>query len=183
MLVWLSQPASSHGGVSIENDVCRLRVGPYIMHFTGYQPEATGSREFCEDIPETGKTVVVLDAVDDALRDIPIEVRIVRDTGDVSNLEAVTVVHLQPKVYSTGSIALEYTFDKAGNFIGLVTAGATGEYISRFPFSVASGRSFYERYLLFILVPLLGYALYRYSARARKKVDVQYATKPGSGLS
>lgn len=126
LLVLSSQPASSHGGVSMENDVCRLRLGAYIMHFTGYQPQATGSREFCEDIPETGKTVVVLDAVDDALRDIPIEVRIVRDTGDNSNLETITVVHLQPKVYPSGSIALEYTFDKAGKFIGLVTAGAKG---------------------------------------------------------
>ena len=171
LLVLLSQPASSHGGVSMENDVCRLRLGPYLMHFTGYQPEATGSKEFCEDIPETGKTVVVLDAFDQALRDIPIEVRIVRDTGDSSNLEAITAVHLQPKIYPSGSIALEHTFDKAGKFIGLVTAGAKGEYVSRFPFSVASGKSFYEKYLLFIAVSLVGFALYRYSVRVRKKVD------------
>lgn len=178
LLVLSSQPASSHGGVSMENDVCRLRLGAYIMHFTGYQPQATGSREFCEDIPETGKTVVVLDAVDDALRDIPIEVRIVRDTGDNSNLETITVVHLQPKVYPSGSIALEYTFDKAGKFIGLVTAGAKGEYVSRFPFSVASGKSFYEKYLLFIVVPLVGFALYRYSARVRKKLDTRLSIPP-----
>jgi hypothetical protein len=178
VLLTLSQPAFCHGGVSMENDVCTLRLGAYVMHFTGYQPQATGSREFCEDIPETGKTIVVLDAVDEALRDIPIEVRILRDTGDESNLETITAVSLAPKVYPSGSIALEYTFDKAGKFIGLITAGARGEYVSRFPFSVASGKSVYGKYLVFLTVPLVGFALYRYSVRARKKAQPRQSAPP-----
>lgn len=141
------------------------------MHFTGYQPQATGTKEFCEDIPETGKTIMVLDAVDAALRDIPIGVRIVRDIGDESNLDAITAVSLAPKVYPSGSIVLEYTFDKAGKFIGLITAGARGEHVSRFPFSVASGKSLYGEYFFFIAIPLVGFVLYSYAARARKKAQ------------
>ena len=51
------------------------------MHFTGYQPEATQEKEFCEDIPATGRTVVALDYIEEALRPLPTEVRIIRDTG------------------------------------------------------------------------------------------------------
>jgi len=38
------------------------------MHFAGYQPDSSRS-EFCEDIPRVGRTVIVLDFIDDALRD------------------------------------------------------------------------------------------------------------------
>ena len=31
-------------------------IGPYNMHFTGYQPDNTRNKEFCEDIPSTGRT-------------------------------------------------------------------------------------------------------------------------------
>ena len=41
----------AHGGLSLADDICKLTIGPYTMHFTGYQPEATQEKEFCEDIP------------------------------------------------------------------------------------------------------------------------------------
>ena len=71
----------AHGGLSLADDVCKLTIGPYTMHFTGYQPEATQEKEFCEDIPATGRTVVALDYIEEALRPLPTEVRIIRDTG------------------------------------------------------------------------------------------------------
>ena len=70
-LVW------AHGGLSMEQDMCKLTVGPYMMHFAGYQEDAQRT-EFCEDIPHKGPTIVVLDMVDPALRDMPVEFRIVR---------------------------------------------------------------------------------------------------------
>ena len=57
-----------HGGLSLEDDYCVLTVGTYEMHFSGYQPENNGPKEFCEDIPETGNTIVVLDFMNDELR-------------------------------------------------------------------------------------------------------------------
>jgi hypothetical protein len=158
-------PAYGHGGLSMEKDMCKLRVGAYAMHFTGYQPEVSGVTEFCEDIPKTGHTVVALDAVDDALRAIPIEVRIIRDTGEERDLDAITVLRLPPKLYPTGSVSFELVFDKPGKFVGLVTAGDKGQYASRFPFSVAGTGALVGRYL-----PLLGLlagcvALYLYSGR------------------
>ena len=58
----------AHGGLAMEQDMCKLTVGPYMMHFAGYQEDAQRT-EFCEDIPHKGPTIIVLDAVDTALRD------------------------------------------------------------------------------------------------------------------
>jgi hypothetical protein len=131
-----STQAQAHGGLALAEDMCRLTIGPYNMHFTGYQPDSTRNKEFCEDIPATGRTVVVLDYMEDALRPLPTEVRVIRDTGSEQDLQAITVLHLPPKVYPSGSVNFEYNFDKPGKFVGLVTVGGKVEHISRFPFSV-----------------------------------------------
>ncbi|WP_091138300.1 hypothetical protein [Nitrosospira sp. Nsp14] len=135
----------AHGGLSLADDVCKLTIGPYTMHFTGYQPDSTQEKEFCEDIPATGRTVVALDYIEEALRPLPTEVRIIRDTGpgggqpgpeEQQNLEGITILHVPAKVYPNGSINFEYQFAQPGKFVGLVTVGEKGEYVSRFPFSV-----------------------------------------------
>ena len=134
--VTFSTQAQAHGGLALAEDMCRLTIGPYNMHFTGYQPDATRNKEFCEDIPATGRTVVVLDYMEDALRPLPTEVRIIRDTGSEQDLQAITILHLPPKVYPAGSVNFEYNFDKPGKFVGLVMVGDKQELVSRFPFSV-----------------------------------------------
>ena len=70
----------AHGGLALADDMCILTVGPYTIHFTGYQP-LTQEEEFCEDIPEKGKTIVALDYINDELRPFETEVRIVRSTA------------------------------------------------------------------------------------------------------
>lgn len=162
--------AGAHGGLSVDKDQCKLTIGKYLMHFTGYQPEATGSKEFCEDIPEIGHTIVVLDAIDQELREIPIEIRVVRDTGDMNNLEAITIFHLPSTIYSSGTVSFEYKFDAPGKFVGLVTAGSGKDAVeSRFPFSVASGSPKFSSYYPFVGIVLLGAGLYWFSAVRRKK--------------
>ncbi len=166
----------AHGSLSMEKDMCKLQLGRYMMHFTGYQPEATGSKEFCEDIPKTGSVVVVLDAIDAELREMPIEVRIIQDAGEKGDAEAVTVLHLAPQRYPTGSISIEHKFDQPGKFVGLVTAGEKGDLVSRFPFSVGISRPAYEKYLLILVVVLLGFALYLFSGRARRAAEARANT-------
>src|SRR3982750_3993935 len=67
----------AHGGLSLADDVCKLTIGPYTMHFTGYQPDSTQEKEFCEDIPATGRTVVALDYIEEALRPLRTEVGLI----------------------------------------------------------------------------------------------------------
>ena len=76
-LLTLPTAGAAHGGVSMDDDICKLRLGPYYMHFTGYQVRAgSPNSEFCEDIPEIGKTIIVMDAIDQALRHMPVAIRI-----------------------------------------------------------------------------------------------------------
>jgi hypothetical protein len=172
----MSSSALAHGGLSMDEDYCKLRVGQYVMHFVGYQPDSvSGPKEFCEDIPQTGRTIVVLDYVDDALRDLPTEVRIIRDTGSVDKIEDLTLLHLPPKIYPTGSINFELNFPAAGKFVGLVTVAGSDQFVSRFPFSVGRHKSW-----LHIVVPVLLLAggavlLYRFAVRRRSKAGVRVA--------
>ena len=138
--VMFTSQIQAHGGLALAEDMCVLTVGPYRMHFTGYQP-LSQEEEFCEDIPEVGKTVIALDYIQEELRPLTTEVRIIRDIGSEENLDAITVFHLPPKVYPSASITVDHTFPEKGKFVGLVTVtGGAQDYVSRFPFSVGDGR-------------------------------------------
>jgi len=174
--VLLSTQAQAHGGLSMAEDMCKLTVGPYMMHFTGYQPSSTQETQFCEDIPGIGYTVVVLDYLEPELRSLPTEVRIIRDTGSEQDLEAVTVLHIPPKVYPNGSVDFEYNFDKPGKFVGLVTVGDQQEHVSRFPFSVGES-NFFSRYIFSIyMVPVAAlaavWALFFFLRDRRKSTEI-----------
>jgi hypothetical protein len=153
-LLWLviamlaSGEAPAHGGLAMEKDYCKLRVGPHVMHFTGYQPGDGYRREFCEDIPSIGATIVVLDFIDDVLRDLPVSISIIRDSGGGPghDLDSTTVYHVPPKIYPMGTFSFNYQFREPGNYVGLVMVGDGNQpAIGRFPFSV--GAPPYLRYL------------------------------------
>lgn len=156
----------AHGGLTFDKDVCKLTVGPYLMHFTGFQPDSAASKEFCEDIPRTGKTIIVLDYFDEELRKLPVEIRIVKDSSDSSSLDAITAYHRPARMYPNGSVDLEVTFADPGKFVGIVSAGDGGRYVARFPFEV--GRSKFHVYLISaaMLIAFGGAGLY-YGLRRR----------------
>lgn len=165
--VLLSSEALAHGGVSVEGNRCIMRIGPYMMNFSGYQPLTKGQETFCDDIPDAGRTIIVLDveqmsggAADDTvnyndLRQMDIDFRVLRDVGQASddeNKEQNTEVYIPPKKYPGGTLHFEYDFKAPGKFIGLVSA--TDEhgrvYVSRFPFSV--GEAFNQTMMLVAMV-------------------------------
>jgi len=156
--VFTAGEATAHGGLSMEKDYCKLRIGPYIMHFTGYQPGDGYRQEFCEDIPSTGETIVILDFIDDVLRDLPVAVRIIQDDGSGHDLESATVYHAPPKIYPMGTFSFEYQFEQPGKYVGLVTVGdGNQQVIGRFPFSV--GVPFYLRYSSLAALFAIGFGL------------------------
>jgi hypothetical protein len=133
--------ASAHGGVKLEQDECVLRIGQSTMHFIGYQRSGE-EQEFCEDIAQTGPTVIALEAVSDDLRDMAIGIRIIKDVGGEANekgdITAATVFKLEPKVYRNGIMTFEHDFKDAGRYVGIVTVRDElgNEWVSRFPFTV-----------------------------------------------
>ncbi|HYA80842.1 MAG TPA: hypothetical protein VED87_07935 [Methylocystis sp.] len=137
----LVERAQAHGGVSIDQGQCIMKIGPDTMTFTGYQPQKS-REQFCDDIPDVGPTIVVLDAQQDELRDMALDIRVLRNVGqtdDKENMEANTEVYVAPRKYKTGTLNFDYNFKDKGNFIGLVTAKSDDGlkvYVSRFPFAV-----------------------------------------------
>ena len=154
LLSFVSQAVLAHGGVSIEDDRCILTAGPYIMHFTGFQPEQSQSEEFCEDIPNVGSAIIVLDYVDKPLRNMAVDFRIIEDVNNIGNtatindigsdsdVEQNTIYYLPSKLRRTGSFNVEYNFTEPGRFIGIVNVNDVPngeEYVSVFPFGVGYG--------------------------------------------
>jgi len=177
LLAAAAASAWAHGGVGVEDDKCMLRIGSDRAHFAGYQPEHRASQEFCEDIPEVGRAVIVIDFIQPALRERAVEFRILRDTdglgakaryadlGDAEMITQRTLTSLPTQVYPRGTVTLEHRFDRAGWYIGLVSAtdAATGKtQHSVFPFRV--GLRNYWKYLpLPLLFAGLAWLLYRFT--------------------
>ena len=173
-------PAEAHGRLGAAQGRCRLFIGPDVMNFTGYLPEAS-KNEFCEDIPSTGPMIMVLDAEQEELRDMKIELRIVRDVGgpekENENLDAITVAYQPPKVYPSGTVNFEHDFEEGGYYVGIVTvSGEHGEqWVSRFPFSV--DRTFMRDLPIYLTMGLAVVALFLiYLVHRRRSPPPQIVT-------
>lgn len=132
--------AQAHGGVKLEQDECVMQLGPNTLHFIGYQRSGE-EQEFCQDIAQTGPTVIALSAVSPELRDMAIGVRVVKDVGEATEkagLDSVTIVNIEPKVYRNGILTFEHDFKDAGRYVALVTVrdDLGNEWVTRFPFGV-----------------------------------------------
>lgn len=111
--------AAAHGKVALEADVCVRNVSGSMVHLSTYQPQYDPEAEYCTEIPKEGETLWVLDLVDQALRDMPIGIRIVRGSGQALSD---TVTTLYSTNHSDGVIKGEFNLDE-----GQYTLFVTGE--------------------------------------------------------
>ena len=164
------------GGVILQADACIIEIGFYRAHFTAYQPQTSGNTEFCEDLPDLGESIFVLDYLHDSLKLVPLEFRIIHDTtglGEfvqiedvqaIDDIEAITVYYRPPAIESNGSYRVNFDFLQKGDYIGVVSAGHptnSNIYYSVFPFSVAATR--YPYWILYLFVAGLFAYLIRYA--------------------
>jgi hypothetical protein len=164
------------GGVVMSGGACTMHIDFYSARFTAYQPESSGSTEFCEDLPETGQTIIVLDYLHPSMKEVLIDFRIIRDvTGQgrfakledvaaLGDIEPLTVFYHPPVIRPDASFKIEYEFTEKGKYIGVVTAGHPSNdqiYASVFPFSV--GEPNYRKWFMpgLLLAVALGYLYYR----------------------
>jgi hypothetical protein len=184
----LTSAAYAHGGVGMVDNRCVLRIGPDLMFFTGYQPQ-NSREEFCDDVPNTGLTVVALDMQDTELRAMLTEIRLIKDDGTHTRmnglpvltdaelaskelLDPATIAYFPPKKYPTGTLTFDHTFSEYGKFIGIVTVrnehGQT--YVSQFPFAV--GQQIGKNLALYgmILAGLIAgvYGIWHYGGKQKK---------------
>lgn len=122
---------------------CVMSVGPTQMMFSAFQENKTDAI-FCQNVPTLGPTMIILDAKSNELRDMIIEVRVLRDVGQKDwrdDLEANTVAMIPPKKYLAlrGTTSFTHDFDKEGAFLAVVRATSddgTKEYVGQYQFSV-----------------------------------------------
>ena len=179
--------AWGHGGVSVDDDLCMMRIGTFKAHFTGYQPESRATQEFCEDIPVVSKAIFVIDIIDDELRKMNMDFRVLKDVKEIgvkatladlgtkADIEAATEFYKEAKIFPRGTMPITVDFTEEGKYIGLVTAvnPETGrEYTSVFPFSV--GVVNYSSYavpivlILMLTIVFFGIFLYKWKKQEQE---------------
>jgi hypothetical protein len=149
----MSQSAvvSSAGGVVGEAGSCMIEIGLYTAHFTVYQSTTSGDIEFCEDLPDTGPTLFVLDYLHGSMKEVAVDFRIIRDDEDwgiftrweniaaIEDLDARTVFYQAGSVFPNNQLLAEHDFQAVGDYIGIVTAPHPDKdivYRAVFPFAV-----------------------------------------------
>jgi hypothetical protein len=110
---------AAHGKVSLEQDSCMRRVGESMVHLSAYQPQYEPSAHYCTEIPKGGETFLVVDLIDQALRNMPVGIRVVKGTSETED-ETVTLV--KPDFHPDGVISERANLDQ-----GRYTIFITGE--------------------------------------------------------
>ena len=116
--------AAAHGGLTRRPTLPSSVFREPLTRCTspGYQPNSQ-QKEFCEDIPERGRTIVALDYFSPELRRIEVELRVIRNSGNSSaeanNVDAITEIYLPPQKRPTGTFNFEHNFEE-GNYVGLL---------------------------------------------------------------
>ena len=77
-----ASPTRAEGGAGPEamsmGNMCMVMFGYDMIHITAFQPDKSRS-EYCSEIPATGRTIMAFDIETPAFRDLPLELRIIRD--------------------------------------------------------------------------------------------------------
>ena len=145
-----SAPSYSHRGAPDEVDICRIRVGTEVIHFTAYTPTFTQSEGYCRFIPNVGLTNLVFDYEGKKLRDVSIEFEVTKEP------EGTRIFYLEPQKTKTGSVKADIDFAKygAGDYLAHVTIVHDGEkQDTHLPFVVGAEeeKTHWKRYLFMLL--------------------------------
>lgn len=177
-LLFTNTPVMAHGGAGIELDTCVISIGNYRMHFTAYQPKTLGGKELCWDIPSAGDTILVFDLIEEALRDRPVEVRVVEEQSQGKGPSSYKTIAERPvQRYPRGTIELDTSFPSPGEYIAVVTLGGDRPLVFRTPMRVELQGEIVTQWIgVGILTVAIGAAMFWFERRSRKrKAEAQQA--------
>lgn len=133
---------------------CEISIGPDLIGVVAYMPDRSRDR-FCSDFPATGRIILTIDLVAERLRELPVEVRIVREKGrrpltEEDDLGAATVAYFAPRLYPGGAVPVEHVFDEAGDYAAFITVteASGAKRTTRFGFTVGGWLQFYATAML-----------------------------------
>ena len=137
----LNSQVLGHGGVAFQEDKCVITVDFMQAHFTVFQPETRESEEFCEDIPDVTESIFVMEYLHEALREMDVDFRIIRDVNNIgrfagwsdvqaiADIESATVYYQGASREESGYYRASHEFDEGGTYIGIVTAQLPSEEV------------------------------------------------------
>lgn len=143
--------AHAHGSVVDGADGCSIELDFYSAHFNIYQPERSGHQSYCEDIPVAADTLFVMEYQHNAMRDVPIEFRIIRndsplgrfvrwsDIQQLEDIDSVTAYYQSAPPRPDGVLTIQHSFATEGDYVGIVSAphpDGSPTYHAVFPFHV-----------------------------------------------
>jgi hypothetical protein len=117
ILAFYTGTALGHESASSEEDICVRQVGENRVRLSAYQPQNNLFGQSCEEIPAAGDTYLVVDLLDQAMRNMPVSLKVFR--GDTNEGETVTQVNAN--YYPDGVISGIGKLDK-GLYSVVVTA-------------------------------------------------------------
>jgi len=164
----LPATAWSHGGVGIDADPCRVRIGPHLVHFTAYQPELTGSTDYCNTIPKAGPAIIVFDYEGKALRNMTVEFEVTREP------QGSRVFHQPASTHPNGSFNSQVDFAEAGQYLVHITLVNGNEKVDKhIALTVGPAGGFPTKTLIIVLTLLLAasYLFYLSNAGFKSAVD------------
>ena len=161
----LSAQVWAHGGASVDTDQCRIFVGPHLVHFTAYQPQLTGTTEYCGEIPEIGPSTLVFDYEGKALRNMTVELEITKEP------EGTRIYHQEPTVHGTGTFNTTINFTETGKYLAHVTLLNDGQRVdAHVAFKVGTAKgSLSTSTIVAILAVLLAIAYIAYLSSPQLK--------------
>jgi hypothetical protein len=161
--------AWSHGGASVDTDQCRVQIGSHLVHFTAYQPQLTGTTEYCNTIPELGQTTVVFDYEGKALRNMTVEFEITKEP------EGTRIFYQEPSTHSNGTFNSNINFTDAGKYRVHITLVNEGQKVDEhIGFTVGKGQAGVSTSVIVVVLTMLlagGYLLYLSNAGFKASVD------------
>jgi hypothetical protein len=137
----LSPRAALAAGWHYYDPECPVALGAKTMKFVAMQPKKNIDR-VCDALPETGPTVIALDAPDPELREMNWDIRVLRDAGrkdGEEDPEAETVFRLPLQKYRNGMANFDHNFIGAGKYIlfaKMTSDDGAKEYVGRHHFTV-----------------------------------------------
>lgn len=132
---------------------CEISIGPDLIGVVSYMPDRSRDR-FCGDFPATGRIILTIDLIAERLRELPVEVRIVKEPkgplSEEDDLAPLTVAYFAPRLYPGGAVPVEHVFEESGNYAAFITVTEHSgtKRTTRFGFTVGGPLQFYATAML-----------------------------------
>lgn len=170
----LSAAAARAAGWHYYDPECPVALGPgKTMKFVAMQPKKNIDR-VCDALPDTGATVIALDAPDAELREMNWDIRVVRDVDSAGEpAEADTILRLPPQKFRNGMVNFDVDIQTPGKYAlyaRLASEDGAKQFVGRHHFTVGliDDAEFYAYAFFSLLVAGVG-GRFGYIALAKRR--------------